>query len=61
MKKLPKELVVVVEEEGTDNEFLNAIKTASDAAEQGKTKRAGVYVLKELITIKGVACIEPGK
>ncbi len=59
--KLPKEIFVILDNEGTDDEFLNAVKCADDAAEQGVKKIGGIYVLKQLITVTGVASISPLK
>ena len=61
MKKMPKEIVVSLDNEGTKDEFLNAHENAHEAAEHGEKKRCGVYVLKELITVEGVTKITPGK
>lgn len=57
MKKkptLPKELTVIIENEGTEEQFLNATPLPYAACEMGVKKLAGVYVLKELITLEGV-------
>jgi len=57
MKKkptLPKELTVIIENEGTEDQYLNATPLPSDACEMGVKKLAGVYVLKEIITLEGV-------
>ncbi len=51
--KFPKQIVVTVENEGdVKNEFLSVSKTADEAAEAGVVKKAGIYVLKELVSIK---------
>ena len=57
MKKSPlsKTLFIVVEDEGTQDEFLSAHEKAADAAEQGVVKHGAVYELKEFITVEGVA------
>ncbi len=54
-RKLPQQIVVTVDEEGTPNEFLNVNESADAVAEQGVVKRGGIYVLKELIRIEGVS------
>lgn len=59
--KLPKEIVVTLDNEGTDDEFLNTHLNAHEAAEHGVKKRGGVYVLKETITVEGITKITPGK
>jgi hypothetical protein len=52
MKKLPKELFVSVENEGTDDEYLIANKDAAKLVEFGETKRVGLYVLKEMLIVE---------
>lgn len=60
--KLPKQLIVTLENEGDkDNEFFNGHKTAEEAVEHGVRKRGGIYVLKELITIESVTKVSPGE
>ena len=59
--KLPQQIVVTVNEEGTENEFLNVEKSADAAAEQGIVKRGGIYSLKELVNIEGVSKVTPAK
>ena len=53
-KKLNQQIVVTVENDGTEDVYLNVIDTAEEAAEMGVKKRAAVYVLKERITIESV-------
>lgn len=60
-KKLPQEIVVTLDNEGTKDEFLNAHFNAHEATEHGVIKRAGVYVLKEFITVEGITKVTPGK
>lgn len=54
MKVFPKTLYVKRENGGTDDEYLNPAKEVTDLAEMGAKVRVGVYVLKEVVEIKGV-------
>ena len=58
--KLPKTLFVVLEEEGTNEEYLRCEKQPEDVAKQGVKKRGGIYELKELVTVEGAAKIIHG-
>ncbi|KKK55780.1 hypothetical protein LCGC14_3071120 [marine sediment metagenome] len=49
MKKLPKKLFVIREEEGNENEFLNAQNKMEDIVPLGEPSLVGVYELKETI------------
>jgi hypothetical protein len=60
-KKLPQTVVVTIEDEGTSDEYLSVTKQPFDATTHGVKKRAGLYVLKELINIEGVTRVTPGK
>ena len=60
-KKLGQKIVVTVENDGTDDAYLNVTDTAEEAAEHGVTKRAAVYVLQERIIIESVPKVTPAK
>ena len=60
-KKLGQQIVVTVENDGTEDVYLNVTDTAEEAAEHGVKKRAAVYVLKEHITIESVPKVTHGK
>lgn len=51
---MPKEIIVTLEEEGTENEYFSVSLLPFTAAEMGVKKLAGLYVLKETQTIEGV-------
>jgi len=57
--KLPKTVVVVLEQEGTDKEYLRCEKQVRDAAEQDVKKRGGIYKLKQLITVETITKVTP--
>ncbi len=50
---------MTVENDGTEDVYLNVTDTAEEAAEHGVKKRAAVYVLKERITIESVPKVTP--
>lgn len=57
MKKkptLPKEITVIIENEGTEDQYLNATELPYSSCDMGVKKLAGRYILKEIITIEGV-------
>lgn len=49
--KLPKKVYVYVENEGTNEEWLSAEKTAEGHATKGEKRLVGVYELKEKISV----------
>lgn len=59
--KLPNRIIVSIENPGTRDEFLNVSKDEHAAAEQGVKKVSGVYILKEVIVIEGIAKVTPAK
>jgi hypothetical protein len=53
--KMPKEIIVTIENVGTRDEYMAAYKTVHEAAEMGQDKVGGRYVLQESLTIEAVA------
>lgn len=51
----PKTLYVKVEDGGTGPDYLNPCKTLIETAEMGEKIKVGVYVLTEMVEVKGVA------
>jgi hypothetical protein len=56
-KNYPKELFVIRENEGSEDEYLNTTETAEETAELGKKKRVARYVLEDVITVEGKAIV----
>lgn len=61
MKKLPKELYVFRENEGTQDEFLITHETAHDAADLSENRIVGRYVLEETLEVSAMVSIKPTK